>query len=75
MKSKQNSLNSGNIDRSKKAVHILKMPGLGEFCGYCFKSHTYVKVSRRVNVTNKFKVLIQLSSHLSTVMCFLGHPV
>ena len=35
---------SSNIDSStKKADHILEMPGLGgEFCGYCFKKHVKV---------------------------------
>ena len=28
---------SGNIDCTKKADYILEMPGIGEFCGYCFK--------------------------------------
>jgi len=28
----------GNIDSTIKADDILEKPGLGEFCGYCFKS-------------------------------------
>ena len=53
------------MDSTKKADYILEMPGLEEFCGYCFKS---VKIGWRLNVTNKFKDQRQLSSRLATVM-------
>ena len=31
---------SGNIDRTKKADHILEMTGLWDFFGFGFKNHT-----------------------------------
>ena len=30
---------SGNSDSILKADRILAIPGLGEFCGFCFKNH------------------------------------
>jgi len=30
---------SGQIHSIKKADHIMEIPGLGEFCGNCFKNH------------------------------------
>ena len=32
---------SDNIYGTRKADHILEMQGLGDFCGFCFKNHTF----------------------------------
>ena len=63
---------SGNIESTEKADHTLKIPELGEFCGYCFRNYTCEK-RLTVYVTNKFKVLGRLSSRLANVM-FRGTP-
>ena len=59
---------SGNIDRTKKADHILEMPQLEEFCSYCFKNHTHraggqisvigTEVFENVSVNERQKPLI-----------------
>ena len=57
---------SGNIDRTKKADHILEIPALGEFCGYFFKNQ--VEVGWRLNATNKFQDQKRLLICLATVI-------
>ena len=37
---KKTEIWTSNIESTKNADHFLKMPGLGELCGNCFKSHT-----------------------------------
>ena len=54
------------------ADHILEMPGLAEFCGYCFKIKN-VKVGFRQNLINKFKYRGRLSNRFPTVI-FRGIP-
>ena len=49
------------------------MPGLGDFCGYCFKNHVNVKVGLQLPVTNKCQDQRRLSSRLATDM-FRGPP-
>ena len=61
-----------NIDSTKRADHILKIPGLGEFHGYYWSHESVqVKVGWRLKVTNKFKAQRRLSCRLSTT-CFVG---
>ena len=51
---------SGNIESTKKADHILKIPGLGEPGGYCFKNHTCYR-----RLTNKTTFQSSCYCHVS----------
>ena len=52
---------------TQKAYHILEMPGLGEFCGFCFKNDTYE--SRLTNKCSKLYKNQRLTlSRLATVI-------
>jgi len=54
------------LTTQKKADHILEMPGLGEFCGFCFMNHTCN--SRMTTKCRKKKRQRRRSSRLATVM-------
>ena len=63
---------SENIGSTKKADHILEIPGLEEFCGYCFKNNTRERelTTKRLEI---IKYQRRLSNCLATVM-FRGTP-
>ena len=74
LKSKNHLNVFNNIDWTKTADHILdhvRVPGLGEFCVYCFNNHT-CEIGRRLNVSNKFEGYIKF---VLLLPCFVGHLV
>ena len=60
---------SNNVDNTKKADHILEIPGIGNFFYNCLRNLTLIlKEGCRLNVTNKYKDQRRLSNRNFSLM-------